>query len=175
MVSCHFKKILQNRPQWPPKISKQERDPTHFLVLWQPNNINIFVQIIKRLFYVSQGIEELTQSQPHNIAKCPPAEGSILRSFLITLTVLLIQNTSVQKIHKERWSSSQEVEKHIPKWSPKYLKMASSRGGDAMKRFICWGNPKSNSKNICKKIDLKQLNAFQEKGKHKKIAIRKNG
>ena len=45
--------------------------------------------------------------------------------------------------------------------------MACSRGGDAMKKFIYWGNPKSNSKNICKKIDLKQLNAFQEKGKQK--------
>ena len=59
------------------------------------------------------------------------------------------------------------MNKHKSKWAPKYLKMTPSR----RKQFFWWGNPKSNTKNTCKKIYMRQLNGFQEIEEHKKVTI----
>ena len=46
--------------------------------------------------------------------------------------------------------------------------MAPHRHVDDEKSFSWWGNPLSNTKNVCKKNDVKQQNGSQEKEEQKK-------
>ena len=77
-------------------------------------------------------MEEYTENRSNNTAKDPfPQLRDICCDvFLSTLTVIV-----KKRLHKIRWSSSQKIEKHIAKQAFRYLKMALSKEGEAVRAF----------------------------------------
>ena len=53
--------------------------------------------------------------------------------------------------------------------------MAPSKARVAVKWFIWWGKPLSNTKHTCKKVGVTQLNVSQEIKEYKNVKISKNG
>ena len=58
------------------------------------------------------------------------------------------------------------IKKNVQKWAWKYLKMVSSRGREAVKRFVWWENRRGNTKNIF--LKMKQLNGSYKTVEQKK-------
>ena len=59
-----------------------------------------------------------------------------------------------------------KTEEHIEKCAPIYLKTATRRGEDTVKRYRYWGNLLSNTKKKYVKNNVKQLNGSQVTEEH---------
>ena len=68
------------------------------------SNIKTFMQNIKRMFSVSQDIEQLSNMpkiSPRSIAKCLQQSDTCCEIFLSTVTVRVIQKSSVQNFIRD--------------------------------------------------------------------------